>query len=248
MCTVTVLTQPGGFLLATNRDESPRRGPALPPEPLRLAGRRVLFPRDSDAGGTWVAVDETGHALCLLNGDRRPAAPPPDEPVSRGQLVLDLLERPDHDAVRQALERRLDEGRLLVRSFKLVLAAPGAPTRLITFDGRDLASVDLPGRALVVSSTFRSEEVHARREQAFATLRADAGADPSAAQRRWHADHAPGDPAGDAYSVCMHRQDAASVSFTQVEVDAARVRLRYQPGAPCAGAPAVLRELARRHA
>lgn len=246
MCTVTVLPLAGGYLLATNRDESPHRGPALPPAPALIGGRQALFPRDSDAGGTWVAVDEAGHGLCLLNGDRSPAAPPPADPVSRGLLVLDLLARPGHDAVWRTLNERRDTGELAVRSFKLLVLEPGTPPGLVLWDGAELARERLPDAAVVVSSTWNSEEVHARRSQAFAALAEVPEPLRAERQRAWHSGHAPGVEGGDAYSICMHRDDANSVSFTQVVVEAERVQMAYQSGSPCLGGVVVAAELGRR--
>jgi hypothetical protein len=48
--------------------------------------------------------------------------------------------------------------------------------------------------------------------------------------RRLHHSHIP--EAGP-YSICMHRADAATVSYTEVLVSARRGRMRYQAGAPC---------------
>lgn len=54
-----------------------------------------------------------------------------------------------------------------------------------------------------------------------------------------HRDHWP-EPG--AYSICMHRVDAASRSFTHILVDRERSRLCYRPGSPCA--PSVTLEMA----
>jgi hypothetical protein len=39
---------------------------------------------------------------------------------------------------------------------------------------------------------------------------------------------------GGAYSVCMHRADAATVSFSRIRVTPEQVEFHYTPGAPCA--------------
>jgi len=253
VCTVTFLPglPRGGYLLATNRDESPRRLPALPPYAAPLGGRLVLAPRDGDAGGTWVGVDERGFALCVLNGDRPAAAPPPEEPVSRGRLVLDLLALRDAAAVRAELAARVAAGALRFRPFKLVLVTPGAggaSARLarVDWDGRALHDAALDGPGVVVSSTFRPDEVQTARAAAFAaflervrpSLRADAAPDEldalADAAHDFHAAHAPGATAGNAFSVCMHREDARTVSSTLVLVGPEAVRMDYQAGWPCA--------------
>jgi hypothetical protein len=47
---------------------------------------------------------------------------------------------------------------------------------------------------------------------------------------RFQASHA---PERGPWSPCMHRADAATVSATEVRVEARRVSLRYAPGSPC---------------
>jgi hypothetical protein len=39
------------------------------------------------------------------------------------------------------------------------------------------------------------------------------------------------------YSICMHREDATTVSYTEVVVSHTTATLRYTPGAPCCTAP-----------
>jgi len=67
VCTVTIVPQPDGFRLACNRDESRRRSPALPPVERRYADRRALLPIDPISDGTWIAVNDAGLVLTLLN-------------------------------------------------------------------------------------------------------------------------------------------------------------------------------------
>ena len=259
MCTVTFLPLPacGGFLLATNRDESPARGEALPPEQHERSGVSLLAPIDPDAGGTWVAVDERGRALCVLNGDRPPArAPRPDAP-SRGLMLLELMADPRAASVRRVLEERRVRGSLLEKPFKLLVAEPGdAPcvTR-IEWDGLRLVEDRAAGPALYVSSTFEPDEVAARRGAAFrdlaarlASLRAPDPASLREAQAAWHSAHAPGAPGGDAFSVCMHRADARSRSLTVVQVTGTAVSMEYRAGSPCRPLGTTTRALARRAA
>lgn len=265
MCTVTFLPglPRGGYLLATNRDESPRRRPALPPFAAEIGGRLVLAPRDGDAGGTWIGVDESGFALTVLNGDRAPAAPPPPDAVSRGQLVLELLERRAPAEVMDELRRRAAAGGLRFKPFKLVAVAPGvggAAARMwrANWDGRALSFAAQDGPQCITSSTFEAEKVERVRGAGFATwlegarpaLRADATAGELDALadslHEFHASHAPGAPEGDAFSVCMHRAEARTVSSALVLVGPDAVRLDYQAGWPCKDGELSVVDLERR--
>jgi hypothetical protein len=264
MCTVTVLPglPRGGYLLATNRDESPRRRPALAPFAAEIGGRLVLAPRDGDAGGTWIGVDESGFALTVLNGDRPAAAPAPAEPISRGTLVMELLERRTPREVMDELRRRAARGEMRFKPFKLVAVAPGeggAEARLwrAEWDGKALAFSEHDGPQIVTSSSFEPEEVERRRGRAFAEwmervgpkLRDAASAEDVDALadelHEFHASHAPGAPGGDAYSVCMHRTEARTVSSMLIAVGADDVRMDYQSGWPCKNAELQLAELQR---
>ncbi len=69
---------------------------------------------------------------------------------------------------------------------------------------------------------------------------------PDAGERdleRFHASH---EPARGAYSPCMHREDAHTVSFTRVRVSARLVALATSPASPCRAAPSTRLELERR--
>src|SRR5689334_7010464 len=88
MCTVSWIHHKDGYQLLCNRDEKLTRKPAQEP---RLADRkdtRFLAPVDGDFGGTWIAANEFGVSLCLLNGPNSRNA---NATRSRGLLVLDLI-------------------------------------------------------------------------------------------------------------------------------------------------------------
>ena len=256
MCTVTFLPlDDGGYLLGTNRDESPSRGEARAPDVRVTAGRRVLAPLDPDAGGTWIAADDLGRSLCILNGDGPPLASPPEDPLSRGVLVLRLMETPAIDSVEGRLRATVGTGRLAVKPFKLLVAEPGvegrsAQAHLLLWDGHAIERVEAHGPRMLVSSTFETDAVTRHRRDDFLAWRerhAEArGPQLVGALTAWHASHRAERPAGDAYSVCMHRDDARSVSFTLVRVGSESVSMGYRAGSPCVDGPMVDARLARR--
>ena len=90
MCTVTWRAHAGGYDLFMNRDELSSRGPALPPSVRERSGVRVVAPVDSDGGGSWVAANEHGLAVCLLNYYPPRFEPQRREFQSRGRLVIEL--------------------------------------------------------------------------------------------------------------------------------------------------------------
>jgi hypothetical protein len=255
MCTVSLIVVDGGYLLAANRDEHVTRGVARPPERATIGATRFVAPRDADAGGTWIAVDRAGRSLCLLNGDR-PAAGylAPDSVRSRGELVVELLADPRPAAVAESLRERAARGKLDVRPFKLVAAAPatdrsGVDAIRADFDGLALTvaavaaphvetsnGIDPAGAARARGESFRRllERLPLAEARAADSLRPELLA--------WHASHAPGVPGedrGGVLSVCVHRPEVRTVSVTLIEVRRGRIVMRYQPGSPCRGNPAV---------
>ena len=92
MCTVTYLPHPKGFLLTHNRDEAPSRSPQSIVRERSPGGQVLLFPRDTQAGGTWIASSRSGLTACLLNGAfvlHRRQLP---YRKSRGLILLDFFD------------------------------------------------------------------------------------------------------------------------------------------------------------
>lgn len=222
MCTASWLIHPEGFELFFNRDESLRRGAARAPERLVLAGVSALLPVDSDAGGTWLGVNEHGLALGLLNGSDARGVHVGRR--SRGLLVRELLAARAAGAALAALERESLER---YRGFTLVLFQPGLEPQVRTWDGARLAATT--PRLPLCSSSLDGGRAQVEREHVFARLHA--GRHPGRESlARFQASH---EPERGPWSPCMHRADAATVSASQVRVDAHAVALRYAAGAPC---------------
>jgi hypothetical protein len=91
MCTVTFIPSGNKFFFTSSRDELAKRATAAFPDLHQINGHRLLFPRDQQAGGTWIAVHECGNAAVLLNGAIRAHQPEPSYRKSRGLILLDLI-------------------------------------------------------------------------------------------------------------------------------------------------------------
>jgi len=90
MCTLTFIGTKNGYCLTSNRDEKVARGKAIPPKKYEINGKTITFPKDTAAGGTWVAHDEKA-VLVLLNGANEKHIPTGNYRKSRGLIVLDLI-------------------------------------------------------------------------------------------------------------------------------------------------------------
>src|SRR5213083_21809 len=66
MCTVTFMPQRTGYCLAMNRDEKRTRPQGLSPAQRNIDGHRVIYPYEP-GGGTWIALNDKGVSLALIN-------------------------------------------------------------------------------------------------------------------------------------------------------------------------------------
>ena len=91
MCTVTYIPPYGSnnFILTSNRDEKEFR-PTIPPAIYMHIGKRLGYPKDEKAGGTWVAVNDKGKVCCLLNGAFTAHQKQEFHTVSRGTILLEF--------------------------------------------------------------------------------------------------------------------------------------------------------------
>ncbi|MGZ8518036.1 MAG: NRDE family protein [Chitinophagaceae bacterium] len=96
MCTVTYIPVNDKYFISSNRDEKNTRSQAIPPAAYRLNNKMLIFPKDGDAGGSWIALHENGNAAVLLNGAFEKHEPLPAYRKSRGLIFLNIIaeERP----------------------------------------------------------------------------------------------------------------------------------------------------------
>ncbi len=95
MCTVTLVPHPdsmNGFILTSNRDEAVSRE-TLAPQTEIYKGTKLYYPKDKEAGGTWLGVSEHLRCICLMNGADKPHVRKPEYRKSRGVVVKDFLSR-----------------------------------------------------------------------------------------------------------------------------------------------------------
>ena len=238
MCTVSWATCADGYELFCNRDERRTRGVARPPALGDSRGVRFIAPADADAGGTWVAVNEHGLTLCLLNRDAEEEAASPRVYKSRGLLLPPLMcSREPAEVVREVAREGLSE----FRPFTLLAIAPGARPAVAAWTGGGLL-ISEGAVTPLTSSSDKGSEVTRTRKELFRAMTGGTTHPTADLIRRFHASHL---PAPGPLSVCMHRPDASTVSFSRVTVTDTLVEFYYQPGPPCAGARGVRAYLPR---
>lgn len=68
MCTVSYIYSNGTSIITSNRDEKVVRPSALPPQEYEWKDKKIVYPKDPQAGGTWYVVSKDGTLIVLLNG------------------------------------------------------------------------------------------------------------------------------------------------------------------------------------
>lgn len=228
MCTVSWLREGSGYQLFCNRDERHTRRRAAPPQLHQRAGVSFIAPVDGDHGGSWIGVNELGLSLCLLNRYQDETVNLKQTPVSRGLLLTTLL---DSDSPAQVSCRTRQTELTCFQPFTLLALAPGTPALLLHWTGRALltdrhAEAQMP----LTSSSYETARVIESRQQQFAKLQQQAGRITAELLLQFHRSHA---PERGPYSTCLHRADAATVSFSRISVADGTIRFNYQSAAPC---------------
>ena len=232
MCTVSWVHTADGYHLFCNRDEKKNRAQGLGPKLQARGWVRFVAPVDTEFGGTWIAVNEFGVSACLLNGanlTRRFVQNPRKAWRSRGVLLRELIWAQSADECILWL-KQLDLRRFA--PFTVAFLQPQTPAVVAEWDGENTTVVP-SGDSLMplTSSSYDPEGVHTARWTELERHAAVFGQVDPAALYAFHTSHC---EVPDAYSPCMHRVDAETVSFSWITVTEREIRFIYVAGAPCA--------------
>jgi hypothetical protein len=241
MCTISFVPKLRGFYLAMNRDEKFTRSTALPPAIVDLADRRAIFPRERE-GGTWIAANDAGVCFALVNWHRIKREPARSI-ASRGQVVKALAGKISTEEIAAGLAalplRRLPPFRLIaiIPSEQRVTEWRWDSDRLFVhkhaWERRHWFSsgLDEPKAELERSRVCD----YAQRQRSIGSL---------SWLRRLHRSHS---PERGPFSICMHRPDAATVSYTEVAVSDRRTTMRYKAGPSCSSAAIAVKTMPLAH-
>ncbi|WP_086932772.1 NRDE family protein [Agarilytica rhodophyticola] len=227
MCTVSWLVADTGYHVFFNRDEQKTRAAAIPPKVIQDSDIRAVMPIDPVGQGTWCASNENGLTFALLNFYQ--GRWPKGRLISRGQIVRDC-----------AACASIDEARELVSNlnlskyapFSLLLFSPEQEidngVAMLRWNGRQLE--EILQKSPLISSSVRYDEVFAARMSVYRDMIGDGAEQTEDSFLAMHASHF---PSKSALSMCMHREDAQTVSFSHIHVCADTVCYRYSDGPLC---------------
>ena len=228
MCTLSWFYNDDGYDLFFNRDERKTRGRAEPPGIRRQQDIGYIAPLDIDAGGSWIAVNQFGVSLCLLNYYGVPMDLEQTRVFkSRGLLVLSLIENPDEQSVRDCLAQADIQS---YRPFTLVALTPQADPVVYRWIGSGEPVVETVQQPPLSSSSFETNAVIDGRCRLLREMAAAQNASDAGLLEQYHRSHL---PEKGPYSVCMHRDDAQTVSLSNISVRPKEIHFRYTPGSPC---------------
>ena len=223
-------------MLAMNRDEQKSRPSGVAPR-CRKAGLRDALHPGEPAGGTWIGVNDAGLTLALINWYSKPQR---DRAlcVSRGIVIPHLLAADDISGAGLFLsDLPLDE----INPFRLIaVSLAGRAVREWRWDGSEM---ECRRHGWQRRHWYSSglDEAAANRKRAGVVRAAGGGtAQTPAWLRKLHCSH---QTERGAFSICMHREDAETVSYTEIVATRSLVRMQYAGGSPCRkkpGAPRLL--------
>lgn len=228
MCTLSLLPTKDGYAAAMNRDELFSRAAALPPQKFNLNGTEAIYPREP-AGGTWIACNGHGNMLALLNWNVVGAAQIAGKLKSRGEIIPLLIDAPDCLSTEMRFDSLPLEGTF---PFRLIgIFRRQREVREWRWDGTRARTKLLPwSRNHWFSSSIsdRVAEIERGKMCRFAPQAQDGQ------EVEWlHTLHRAHGMKPGAFSICMHRPDAATVSYTEVQCIGDLTHMSYQDGSPC---------------
>jgi len=210
-----------------NRDEKLTRPNGLPPKRRKVNGRVVVAPSEP-GGGTWLAVNDHGATLALINWYSMTARVGGNA-ISRGEVVNSVSATTSPNFADEAIAglplNRINPFRLIgvfpisgeLIEWRWDLKKLGRKNHRWKSQQWISSGLDEAGAQRVRGRTYQ----HAQRQKSAESVEW---------LRRLHRSHL---PRTGPFSTCMHRKDAATVSYTEVVVSDHHALMRYHSGAPC---------------
>jgi len=227
MCTVSLIARKNGYVLAMNRDEKLSRVAGLPPSKRMIQGRTIISPSEP-GGGTWIAVNDAGVTFALINWYAIKTKVKTDF-VSRGKVVNAVYALDSPGSATEALENLPLEK---INPFRVIGIFPET-NEVVQWQWnlKKLVCKKHRWRAQQwISSGFDEPAAQRVRSRTFQKALNHKSAGTLAWLRRLHCSHT---PQSGPFSTCMHRADAATVSYTEIAVSPNTATMVHHVGAPC---------------
>jgi len=228
MCTLTFVPTEDGYLVGMNRDELLTRPVALPPKVFERSGIEIVYPQEP-SGGAWIACNGQGNLLALLNWSGSESHNLGEKRRTRGLAIPELIGLTDLSATDSHFHQMNLDG-----LFPFRLVGVFRSEKVINewrWDGTAKQFLRLSwARKHWFSSSLSDSLAEKERGRAFEAVAGEPAAGSNGWVRRLHRSHVPGPGL---FSVCVHRQDAATVSYTEVRCSRTQISMDYLDGNPC---------------
>jgi len=189
--------------------------------------RTVLYPSEP-GGGTWIALNDSGTALALINW-YSVCQRVENGAVSRGEVIR-AAGAADSPGITDVGLKQLPLNR--INPFRLIGVFP-ASGEIVEWrwNLKRLVRKSVPWRSQQwISSGFDEPAAERMRGREFRHALQHTSAPRLSWLRGLHSSHA---PHVGPFSTCMHRSDAETVSYTEITVSSRTAKMRYHAGAPC---------------
>jgi hypothetical protein len=238
MCTLSWTRNQEGYQVFFNRDEQRSRSLAELPQCIDHNGVPVILPLDPDGGGSWISVNGHGLSLCLLNFYQ--GTVPREKLISRGQLLRSLAHAENINSLNnQILTTDLTHyAPFTLVAFQITpdIRLPHPPPQEQTFQWNGVEIHHSQPENMITSSSVKFDEVSKQRQQ-FYSQEVPSSSNVEHNNKHntdkhvsFHASHG---EKKNHRSVCMHREDARTVSFSHILVTNNHVEFSYHNGSPC---------------
>ena len=211
-----------------NRDELLTRPVALPPKFFERSGIEMVYPREP-SGGTWIACNSQGNLLALLNWNGIESHNLSEKHRTRGLAIPELIGLPDLSTTDSHFQQMNLDG-----LFPFRLIGVFRNEKIVNEWRWDGAARQFLRLSWARKHWFSSSLSDSLAEKERARACEAAAREPAAGGNGWlrslHSSHA---PKPGPFSVCVHRQDAATVSYTEVRCGATQISMDYLNGNPC---------------
>jgi len=224
MCTVTFVPKRSGCLVAMNRDDLRSRERALAPEVRTVGSTQAVYPMEI-GGGTWCGANAHGLIFTLLNWHVAKGT----KQRTRGEVIPSVLPCSNLQDVESKLEQMRFDGML---PFRLIgFSTVEKAIREWRWNGTMLAQISHSWKLGHWFSSGMSDEcAESTRRPVCVAAQRQASAGSAAWVRRLHRSHV---PERGAFSICVHRPDAATLSYTEFLSTPRSTTVRYISGNPC---------------
>ncbi len=215
MCTASWRSLENGYRLIFNRDERKERSRARPPEIQTLDQVTCLAPIDTQAGGTWLVVNELGLSVFVLNYYAAlKDFPLPNKTASRGELPLKLGQC---KGLEEAIDFLKKMDLAAFRPFILGIVDGLGAARSFSWDGFSLLEREMATN-FITTSSFNTAAIQSYRENLYNSWNS------SRPFLEYHFDESHPDPA---FNPLMSRPDAETHCVSAITVEPKEVKFEY---------------------